>query len=78
MLDGDFAVQVLMWNPEVFPGQPEQYTAALYVSIQPDGTLLTRPYGTDQGGMQIWHEIDTNAAGQTIIRFPFSIPGLEP
>ena len=26
MWDGDFAVQVLMWNPEVFPGQPEQFT----------------------------------------------------
>ena len=75
MLDGDFAVQVLMWNPQVFPGQPEQYTAGLYVSIQPDGSVLTAPYGTDLGGMAVWHEIDTNAAGQRVIRFPFSIPG---
>ena len=41
-------------------------------------TVLTAPYGTDLGGMQIWHEIDTNAAGQKVIRFPFSIPGMEP
>ena len=77
ILDGDFAVQVLMWNPEVFPGQPEQYTAGLYVSIQPDGSVVTAPFGTDQGGMAVWHEIDTNAAGQRVIRFPFSIPGFE-
>ena len=31
---------------------------------------------TDLGGLQIWHELDTNAAGQPVIRFPFSIPGL--
>ena len=52
MLDGDFAVQVLMWNPEVFPGQPEQYTAGLYVSIQPDGTVRHRALRhRRQGGM---------------------------
>jgi hypothetical protein len=38
--------------------------------------VLTQLYGTDQGGVEIWHEIDTNAAGQRVIRFPFSIPGL--
>ena len=76
MLDGDFAIQVLMWNPEVFPELPEQYTAGLYVSIQPDGTIVTAPYGTDVGGMEIWHEIDTNAEGQQVIRFPFSILGM--
>jgi hypothetical protein len=69
------AYEVLMWNPEVFPGQPEQYTAGLNVSIQPDGSVVTARYGTDVGGMAIWHEIDTNVAGQTVIRFPFSIPG---
>jgi hypothetical protein len=69
MLDGDFAVQVLMWNPQDFPAQPEQYTAGLYVSIQPDGSVVTTPYGTDQGGMEVWHEVDTNAAGQRVIRF---------
>jgi hypothetical protein len=76
MLDGHFSVQVVMWNPQVFPGLPEQFTAALYVSVLPDGTVHTEPYGTNVGGLEIWHEIDTNAAGETVIRFPFSIPGL--
>ena len=31
---------------------------------------------TDVGGLEIWHEIDTNAAGQQVIRFPFLIPGM--
>ena len=75
MLDGQFAVQVLMWNPQVFPGLPEQYTAGLFVTVQPNGRVLTVPYGTDQGGLQVWYELDTNAQGQTVIRFPFSIPG---
>ena len=77
-LHGHFAVQVLMWNPQVFPAQPEQYTAGLYVTIQPNGTVLTAPYGTDVGDMEVWHEIDTNAAGAQVIRFPFTIPGFGP
>ena len=75
MQDGQFAVQVLMWNPQVFPSLPEQCTAGLFVSVQLDGSVLSAPYGTNVGGMQIWHEISTNAAGQKVIRFPFSIPG---
>ena len=76
MLDGDFAVQVLMWNPEVFPGQPEQYTGGLAVYVGLDGSVATRPYGTAVGGLDIWHEVTTNKAGQRLIRFPFSIPGM--
>jgi len=76
LLDGQFAVQVMMWNPVAFPGLPEQCTAGLFVVVQPDGTVHTEPYGTSVGGLEIWHEIDTNAAGQKVIRFPFSIPGM--
>jgi hypothetical protein len=76
MLDGQFAVQVVMWNPMVFPGLPEQCTAGLMVSVQPDGSVLTAPYGTSVGGLQIGYEIDTNADGDPVIRFPFSIPGM--
>jgi hypothetical protein len=76
MLDGQFSVQIVMWNPQVFPGLPEQFTAALYVTVSPDGTVHTEPFGTSVGGLEIWHEIETNAAGETVIRFPFSIPGM--
>ena len=75
VLQGLFTVQVVMWNPSVFPGQPEQFTYGLLVNVAPNGTVSTRPYG-DGTGMEVWAETDTNAAGQPVIRFPFSIPGL--
>lgn len=75
MADGEFAVQVVMWNPGVFPQLPEQYTYSLYVKINPDGTVLSRPMSPTTG-MEVWTELDTNADGQPVIRFPFSIPGM--
>ena len=75
MRDGDFSVQVVMWNPSVFPGMPEQFTAGLYVQVQADGSVVATPYGDDQGGLEIWHEVTTDDDGQPVIRFPFSIPG---
>ena len=75
MASGSFAVQVLMWNPQVFPYLPEQSTPGLHVYLMADGTVRTVPFGTSVGGLDVWHEIDTNAAGQKVIRFPFSIPG---
>ena len=75
MTDGRFAVQVVMWNPSVFPGMPEQFTAGLYVQVQADGSVVATPYGDDQGGLEIWHEVTTDDDGQPVIRFPFSIPG---
>ena len=47
----------------------------LFVTIRADGSVLSAPYGRSVGGLQVWHELDTNAAGQKVIRFPFSIPG---
>ena len=78
MKDGEFAIQVFMWNPQVFPALPEQYPVALYVSIQPDGTVLSVPCGGSLGGLAVWHELGTNSAGQKVIRFPFSIAGYDP
>ena len=76
MQDGKFAIQVLMWNPTVFPGMPEQYTAGLEVEILPNGKIKTTPYGTDLGGLTVEHEIVWNEDRQLVIRFPFAIPGL--
>jgi subtilisin-like proprotein convertase family protein len=76
MASGQFAVQVLMWNPQVFPFLPEQSTSGLHVYIMADGTVRTVPFGTDVGGLTISHELGENAAGQRTISFPFAIPGL--
>jgi hypothetical protein len=71
----EFSVQVVMWNPYVFPEQPEQYTHGLHVRIEPGQRVKATPYGASTG-MRIWAELDVNESGQRVIRFPFSIPGL--
>ena len=67
--------QVLMWNPAVFPNQPEQFTGGVRVDIDALGNVKTSNYGAGTG-MQIQVELDTNAQGQEVIRFPFTIPGM--
>jgi len=75
MLDGHLVVQILLWNPAVFPAQPEQYSAGLAVQVLPNGKILTTPYGTSQGGIDVWAEVYTNSQGKKMLRFPFSIVG---
>lgn len=75
LIDGKANVQVVMWNPGVFPNQPEQFTAGLKVTVKPDGTVIARPYGPSIG-MDIWAETGVDANGKPVIRFPFSIDGL--
>ncbi len=70
-----FFAQVLMWNPQVFPGNPEQYTHGLAVTVMPNGRVFTAPYGTSDGGLMLWAETDWNDQGQKVLRLPFSIPG---
>ena len=75
-LDGQFAVQVLMWNPAVFPQLPEQFTHGLRVEIDELGRVSTRRYGNGTG-MRIWAEFDTIEiyANATTIASPTS-PGV--
>ena len=47
----------------------------LNVYVRPDGTISTRPYGTGTG-ITVWAQTDVNAQGQSVVRFPFSIPGM--
>lgn len=73
--DGFFSVQVVMWNPEVFPGEPAQWSHGLYVRVNPHGGIETQPFGLPFG-MEVWAETDIDADGNDIVRFPFSIDGL--
>lgn len=75
MADGVFAVEILFWNPSVFPEQPEGHSFGLMVQVTPDGSVITRPYGNGTG-IEIWAETGINAHGQAVVRFPFTIPGL--
>ena len=69
-----FTAQVLMWNPAVFPGNPEQFTEELDVPVWSSGRVTTRRYGT-KDGMDIGMEIYRGADGERYLRFPFSILG---
>ena len=77
VMQGVYTVQVLMWNPGTFPQLPEQFTYGLMVSVDNNGNVTTRPYG-DSTGMEVWAETDVNEQGQHVVRFPFSIPGIDP
>jgi hypothetical protein len=65
----------MMWEPQVFPHQPEQWSHGLNVWVLPDGRVLTRPFG-DSTGMTVSAEVGTDVLGQPVLRFPFTIPGI--
>jgi len=70
--DRRFAVQVLMYNPEVFPWQPFQQSHGLLVNIDATGQVTTASFG--QGSMNVWAQTGTNGSGERTLRFPFSLP----
>ena len=70
-----FAVQVMMWNPGVFPNNPEQCTRGLWMTVSPSGRVQSVPYGASDGGLTIQADTYWNSRGQRILRFPFGIPG---
>ena len=71
--DGKFAVQVMMWNPEDVPQNPEQYSAGLMVSVDQNGSITSRKFG--DGEIDIWMEKEFNEDGDLVISFPFQIAG---
>ena len=73
MTDGEFAVQILMWNPGVFPELPEQFSVGLKVKLGANGKVTSEPYGEGLGTIELWHEVGVNAEGQAVLRFPFSV-----
>jgi len=70
-----FYAQVLMWNPRVFPENPEQYTNGLEVTIWPGERVTARPYG-DRDGMEVTLQVLGETESHVFVRFPFTIEGL--
>ena len=68
-------VQVVMWNPETFPGNPNQWSNGLLVTIWPGGAVTSTAYGA-ANGMGLTHDQITGPDGKTYLQFPFSIDGL--
>ena len=71
---GEFAAQLLLWNPPVFPTNPEQYSHGLDVTMWSDGRVTVQQYGTNDG-LHITMEVYRAPDGKRYVRFPFTIDG---
>jgi len=69
-----YSVQVVMWNPEVFPANPEQYTDILNVTVWLSGRVTTSSEGSADN-MGVDYEVVQSPEGYKFIRFPFTING---
>jgi hypothetical protein len=68
-----FFAEVVMWNPGIFPSNPEQSTQGLAVYALPDGTVYGVPYGQQDGGMT-WLDIRTlTFNGVEYFQLPFNV-----
>ena len=70
-----FYTQVVMYNPEIFPENPEQFTQPLAVKIWSNGRVSATSYGT-RDNMDLWLETFRGPDGKRYYRFPFSIDGM--
>ncbi len=70
-----FFVQIVMWNPAVFPENPEQSTPGMRVDVYPDGRVTTSKYGEPDGIMDCEIEVTDNGDGTIRLRVPFVVGG---
>ena len=64
--------QVLMWNPEHFPSNPEQSSNRLTITVWSNGTASASPFGA-QDGMVVWLDVFEGRDGRLRYRLPFGI-----
>ncbi len=72
-----FALELYMYNPQVFPTNPEQHSLGLDVTIWSDGTYNVATYGTVDGIDITWEEV-RSWRGTRFLKFPFTIQGFPP
>ena len=70
-----FSVQLLLWNPEDFPDNPEQVSPGIDVTIYGDGTYRATEFGSADG-ITLTSELYTTSDGRRFLRFPFTIDGV--
>jgi len=70
----DFYAQVLMYNPNRFPTNPEQFSKALRVLVSPTGQTREQYWGS-RDGIDIWCDL-VRISGGLFLTFPFSIDGM--
>ena len=72
---GEFYAQILLWNPEVFPGNPEQWSEGLHVTLWSGGRVAVQRYGS-KNGITIWAQTFTGGDGRKYVSFPFGLDEL--
>ncbi len=70
-----FSVQALTYDPVRFPGDPEQFSAGLFVRIWNTGQVVAQPYGQSDG-MQIELEVFVGEDDKRYYRFLLTFDGL--
>ena len=70
-----FYVQVVMYNPVMFPQNPSQWSRAMRVEVDANGNVLTSYWGSGNG-IGVRAATFTDSLGIQRMRFPFSIVGM--
>jgi hypothetical protein len=70
-----FTMQVLMFNPLVFPDNVVQWSRPMTVFRHPDYSITTS-YSGDGNGIDVQAQTFLDGGGRTRLRFPFTIQGL--
>jgi len=70
-----FTLQVLMYNPQVFPSNATQWSRAMTVYRHTDYSITTS-YAGDRNGIDVQAETFLDEGGRTRLRFPFTIEGM--
>lgn len=71
-----FHVQIVMWNPVVFPENSEQSTPGLRIDVYADGTVKSRRFGEADGDMDLEVEVKHVGDGLIELTVPFVV-GME-
>jgi hypothetical protein len=74
-----FTAQILLWSPDSFPSNPEQYSQGLLVRVYADGTVVGSDYGSSDN-LRVWAKGRVVEAAPGLdrrveITFPFEIEG---
>lgn len=74
-LPPQFTMQVVMYNPTVFPANPSQWSQALTVHNLGGGQINSVLSGT-LNGIHVSSNVFTTPTGQVRVNFPFTIDGM--
>ena len=76
LLPSSFFVEVVMFNPEIFPQNPSQWSQAMQVNWNAAANQITTSYAGTFNGMGIRAVRFTDGQGVQRVKFPFTINGM--